>query len=242
MLCRAERSHVLKFQPRRTTRVVDIGQEGAEIVVVQRADLELDALVFLEEVHRAQYGAVAAAFAQGGKGGIERLLVDVVEDLLAEERCNLLHLRRNGGILVGEVCVAGMGVDDAQGVTAVGKVKVDLFHNRRSGVCKVDKDQTSDRRRHLVHQTRGLSEVDVFGVLSDLGNFDGRELIFKEQTVEDSADQNLESGGAGKTRAGENCGADLRVEAAELTAACLECCGNAAHKSGGRILFRFMDR
>ena len=86
MLCRAERSHVLKFQPRRTTRVVDIGQEGAEIVVVQRADLELDALVFLEEVHRAQYGAVAAAFAQGGKGGIERLLVDVVEDLLAEER------------------------------------------------------------------------------------------------------------------------------------------------------------
>ena len=135
-----------------------------------------------------------------------------------------------------------MGVDDAQGVTAVGKVKVDLFHNRRSGVCKVDKDQTSDRRRHLVHQTRGLSEVDVFGVLSDLGNFDGRELIFKEQTVEDSADQNLESGGAGKTRAGENCGADLRVEAAELTAACLECCGNAAHKSGGRILFRFMDR
>ena len=145
MLCRAERSHVLKLQPRRTTRVVDIGQEGAEIVVVQRADLELDALVFLEEVHRAQYGAVAAAFAQGGKGGIERLLVDVVEDLLAEERRNLLHLRRNGGILVGEVCVAGMGVDDAQGVTAVGKVKVDLFHNRRSGVCKVDKDQTSDR-------------------------------------------------------------------------------------------------
>ena len=70
MLCRAERSHVLKFQPRRTTRVVDIGQEGAEIVVVQRADLELDALVFLEEVPRAQYGAGAAAFAQGGQGGL----------------------------------------------------------------------------------------------------------------------------------------------------------------------------
>ena len=79
--------------------------------------------------------------------------------------------------------MACVGVDDAERMAAVGKVKVDLFDDGLLGIRKVDEHEPADRGRHLVHEARGLSEIDVLGVLADLCNLDGRELVLKEQTV-----------------------------------------------------------
>ena len=68
-------------------------------------------------------------------------------------------------------------------MAAVGKVKVDLFDDGLFGVRKVDEHEPADRGSHLVHEPRGLSKIDVLGVLADLGDLDGRELVFKKQAV-----------------------------------------------------------
>ena len=183
MLGRTQRRDVLELEPRRAAGVVDVGQERSKIVVSQRAHLEPDALILFKIVHRAQNGAVTAACAKGRKGSVERAFLHIVEDFLSEEGRDLFHLHRDGRVLVGEVRMACVGVDDAERMAAVGKVKVDLFHDGLLGVREVDEHEPSDRGRHLVHEPRGLSKIDVLGVLADLCNLDGRELVLKEQTV-----------------------------------------------------------
>ena len=149
----------------------------------QRLYLLEHAAVLIKEMHGAQDGAVAGLCADLLELRIELRFVDLAQDLLAEAARDAAHLLRDGGVFVGQIRVVRAGIEDAGRIAAVGKVKVDLFDDGLFGVRKVDEHEPADRRRHLVHEARGLSKIDVLGVLADLCNLDGRELVLKEQTV-----------------------------------------------------------
>ena len=131
--------------------------------------------------------------------------------------------------------MAGAGVHDAQGVAGLGEVVVHLPHHGSGGVGKVDGHRAAHGGAHLVHQTAGLAEVDVLGILADLGDLNGGEGVLTEEVIENVAHQHLVGGGGGQAGAGQHAGGSPGVKAAHLVAHLLDLGRHAPDQGGGGV-------
>ena len=134
------------------------------------------------------------------------------------------------------------GIDDAEGVAAVGKVKIQPLHLGLGRVGKVNADDIAHAAGHLIHQAAGLAEVNVFRVLSDLGNFNGGEPAIQKQMVKDGSKQHLKGGGAGKPAAGQHRGGAVGVKATKLRSTLGKRRRDASDQGRSGILFFFVNR
>ena len=104
--------------------LLDQLQEALEIALPQRRHLLGHPGVLLIEVNGPQDRPVRADLPQCRDGSKEFLLVDLGQDLLAKVGTDLLQLPGNGGILIRQVRMAGLAVDDAQGMAAGREIKI----------------------------------------------------------------------------------------------------------------------
>ena len=105
------------------------------------------------------------------------------------------------------------GVDRAERITTVRKIVVDLLDNRSFRVMEVDEHQTANARRHLIHQTGRLAVVHVLGVLPDLRDLNRRHGVVREQSVQNTANENFERRRAGEAGTRQHRGLHLCVKA-----------------------------
>ena len=105
---------------------------------------------------------------------------DLQQVILAEESTQFLQFPGNGGIFIGQIGVVCAAVDDAQVITFFLEIKVDLLNDWVFRISKVNVDHAAHRRCHLIHQAARLTEVYILGVLSDLSNLNGAELLIEE--------------------------------------------------------------
>ena len=133
------------------------------------------------------------------------------------------------------------GVHDAQGIAQLLQVQGQIVDHRLGRVGEVDEHHAAHGGGRLVHQARGLAEIDVLGVLADLGNGHGGELLVEEQLVENGPDEDLKGGGGAEAAAGEDRRTDLGVEALELCAPLGKGGGHAADQGGGGVLLLGVD-
>ena len=183
----------------------------------------------------AQNCPVTEFFPESGHIGNKLGFFYLGQNLLAEEAANSLQLLGDGGILVGQVSMAGPAVDDAQHMTAGGKIKGDGLDHRILFVKEVDGDHAANGRGHLVHQTAGFSEEYILRVLTDHGDLRLGDFAVKEHVVDDRADEYLVSGRGAKTGAGENGRGHIGIKALHLTAQLGESGGNTADQRQGGI-------
>ena len=133
--------------------------------------------------------------------------------------------------------MAGTGVDDAQGMTAGGEVKIHGVNHRGIFLEEVDGHQVAHGGSHLIHQTAGLAEEHVLGVLTNLGNLRLGYPGIKEQMVDDGANQHLEGSRGAEAGAGQHRGGAVGIEALHLAAQLMEPGSNAPNQSGGGVDF-----
>ena len=186
---------VLQIHIGRIAALLHQAQESIKVPRLQRRHLLGHPGVLLVEVDGPQYRPVTAGFPKRRHPGIEVLLVDLGQDLLAELGADRLQFAGDGGVFVGQVRVAGLAVDDAQGMAAGGKVKVHRLDDRMVLVQEIDGHQVAHGGGHLVHQAAGLAEEHVLRVLADHSNLRLGHFAIKEQAVDDGSDQHLVSGG-----------------------------------------------
>ena len=75
------------------------------------------------------------------------------------------------------------GIDDNQAVILGAEIKINLLHNRRSRLQKIDGDETADRTGHLIQQSGGLVPVYVFGIFSNVGVGYGIHTAFIKECI-----------------------------------------------------------
>ena len=85
------------------------------------------------------------------------------------------------------------GIGYANAVTVFFKAQVKLLEAWSGRVKKVNKNNAAESRCHLIHQTAGLAEVFILGILPELRKLRGRKATGK-QLVEDLAYQHLIGG------------------------------------------------
>ena len=110
-------SHILQQRPRRHTGLVDVVQKRIKIVVLQRPPLHLHTAVLVEEMDGAQHRAVAGFLADISDLFVELLLIDLAQDFLAEEVCDLFHFNGHRRVLVGQVGMIRARINGAEGIT-----------------------------------------------------------------------------------------------------------------------------
>ena len=127
--------------------------------------------------------------------------------------------------------MAGTGVDDAQGMTAGGEVEVHRMNHRGIFFEEVDGHQVAHGGSHLIHQTAGLAEEHVLGVLTNLGNLRLGHPGIKEQMVDDGANQHLKGCRGAEAGAGQHRGGAVGIEALHLASQLMEPSCHAPNQS-----------
>ena len=148
---------------------------------------------------------------------------------------DFLQFSGNGGVLVGQVRMAGTGVDDAQGVTAGGEIKIHRLDHGIIGLSKVNRHHTAYGGGGLVHETAGLAKEHVLGVLADHGNFRLGHPAVKEQVVQNGANEDLIGGGGAEAGAGQHRGFHVGVKATDRATQLHEAGGHAPNQGGGGV-------
>ena len=184
----------------------------------------------------AENSSVGADLPQLGELFIECVSVDT-EVFSSERLCHGLHLRGNGCVVIGEVGVAALGIGNAKAVAGSGKIEFDRRYFRLCGVTEVDSGESAYRADYLVHKSASLAEIDVFGVLSYLCNFNSSGSAVVEAVVDNSADEILKCSRGRESAAAEDVGGHVGVEASCLNSHFSEFSGNSADKSGGCAFF-----
>ncbi len=151
-----------------------------------------------------QQGAVPGPGAEFRRPGDEFVPAYIPQDGPAEAGGYGLHLRRDGGVVRGQVGVAAAGVHDAEGVAGGGQVKIHLPDPGLRRIGKIDGHRAAGCAGHLVHQAAGLAEIDVFRLLADLGDLRGRPRPLAVQTVKNGAEEHFHRRRRGKSRAGQH--------------------------------------
>lgn len=105
------------------------------------------------------------------------------------------------------------GVHDAQRITGGRKVELHRMHHRLYRIRKVDGNCAAHRRRHLIHQTAGLMEIDVFRILSHLRQLHRSEPVVGVQGVADIPQQHLKCRRRGQPRTRHDLGCGIRIKA-----------------------------
>ena len=186
------RDHILQIHIRGIAALLFQGKEGLEITLLEGSHLQGHPGILLIKMDGAHHRPVAVALPQGRNGSEKILFVNLAQHVLAEIGADGFYFVGNGGVFIRQICVAGPTVDDAQGVTAFGKVEADRCDNRGILPFKIHSHQTAHGAGHLVHKAAGLAKEDVFRVLAYLGDLLGADLCVK-QVVDNSANEHLKS-------------------------------------------------
>ena len=189
----------------------------------------------------AENGPVAGLLPKSGQGGVKVLLRDLPQDALAKVGADFFQLTGDGGVLVRQVRVVRAAVDDAQGVSGGGEVEVDLLHYRVVVVGEIDGHHAAHRGAHLVQQSAGLAEIDVLGVLSDLGQLDGRALVLIEQAVENIPQQHLQGRAGAEAAALKYAGGSVDIETLQPAAPSGKPGGDTPEDGDGAVVLLRMD-
>ncbi len=121
----------------------------------------------------AQAGTVAQLGAQLGELGVKVGNVYLAQACLAKLGGDVLHLARNGGVVVGGGHVVGTNLNEHERIAVIIKVELELLSFRLSLVLKIHVGKAAQAHGGLVHQTAGLAVVVVLGALDHLGECDG---------------------------------------------------------------------
>ena len=201
------------------------------------------AAAVIVEVDGAHNGTVAHLAAQGGNGFQELLLVHFAQHRLAELLRHALHLTADGGVIIGQVGMAALGIADAQRKIVGGQIELGGAHHRVRRVLEVDGDGAAHGAGGLVHQAAGLAEEHVLGVLADLGDLDLREFLHVIVVVlaaEDRAHAHLERRRAGQAGAAQHIAGGVSVKAAHLAAGLHKASRHAADEARGMFHLAFL--
>ena len=210
---RSGRNDILQIHIRRMAALPDQLQEGIKVPLFQRSHLSGNTGIFLIEMDRTEHSTIAAFLTKFRDCGKEVLLLDLGQYLFPEICADRFNLIGNGCIFIGQIRMAGSGVDDAQGMAAGRKIKVHRSDHWMLPVKEIDGHQITHGRSRLVHQTTGFAEKHILGILTDPGNLRRRYPGIKEQVVEDGADQHFIGGGRTETAAGQDGGFTIGVKA-----------------------------
>ena len=169
LLCHVYRGiYVLQIAERGSARRKNAREIFCNIARLESRLLLCNAIVFRKEVESAKDRTVANLFTKSGNILHKLFSASFAENGSSELCGNRLHLGGNSGIVGGKICVVSACVDDAEAISCLGKVKINLLNNRRRGICKVDRNDTACSASHLVHKSARLAEELVFGILRDL--------------------------------------------------------------------------
>ena len=94
--------------------------------------------------------------------------------------------------------MAGLAVDDAQGMAAGREIKIHRLDDRMLLVEEVNGHQIAHGRGRLIHKAAGFAKIFFFGKLSYFCKLNRRKSAAAEKNIEDVADENFKGGGGGK--------------------------------------------
>ena len=160
--------------------------------------------VFLKEMHRPQDGTVTHLAAQAGQPRVKIRRVYLPQHLAAKLRRHRSHLPRDGRIIFGQVGMAAAGIHHIQGHAPAGKVAGQPLYNGHFRAQKVNAHSTAHRRGGLIHQTAGLAEILVLGVLSNARQHHRRDRPAVIQPALDLSQQQLKCCRRRKPRTGRH--------------------------------------
>ena len=188
-------------------------------------------------MNTTQHSTVAKVLPQFRDCLVEGFFGDFRQHFLAQILRNLLHLIGNSCIFVCQVRMVCPGINDAQSMAAAGEIKVHRPDIRMRLVREVNGNQSANRGSRLVHQTAGLAEEHILGILADLSHFRLRYLTRKEQMVDDGANEHLIGCGRAEARTGQDRGLTVGIKALDIASQLSKPGCHAANQRGGRIDF-----
>ena len=189
----------------------------------------------------AQAGAVAQLGAQLGELGVKVRHVYLAQACLAKLGSDVLHLARNGGVVVGGGHVVGTDLNEHERITVILKVELELLGFRLSLILKVHVGEAAQANGGLVHQTAGLAVIVVLGALAHLGERDGLDGGCVPERLHGATVCRLDSSGARKTAARGDGAGEGKVEALGLNAQSSDFVGHAADEARGRALLGLLN-
>ena len=189
----------------------------------------------------AQARAVTQLGAQLGQLGIKVGNVDFAQACLAKLGGNILHLARNGGVVVGSGHVVGTDLNEHERIAVILKVELELLGFRLSLVLKVHVGKAAQAHSGLVHQTAGLAVVVVLGALAHLSERDGLNGGRPPERLHGTTVRGLDGGRAGKAAARGDGAGEGEVEAFGLNTKRCDFVGHTAHEACGRALLGLLN-
>ena len=99
----------------------------------------------------AQAGAVAQLGAQLGELGVKVRHVYLAQACLAKLGSDVLHLARNGGVVIGSCHMVCADLNEHERITVILKVELELLGLRLSLVLKVHVGKAAQANGSLVH-------------------------------------------------------------------------------------------
>ena len=143
-------------------------------------------------------------------------------DLFAKVLRYFFHLVWNGRIICAQIRVAFSRIYNHQAVILRAEIKINLLHNRRFRIFKIDRNQTADRACHLIEQTRRLVPELVFCIFSDVGVGDNIHLSLVKHRISHRADQHLIGSRRADARRADNIAGNVCVKSADLVSSLLK--------------------
>ena len=189
----------------------------------------------------AQAGAVAQLGAQLGELGVKVRHVYLAQACLAELGGDVLHLARNGGVVVGGGHMVGANLNEHERIAVILKVELELLGFRLSLVLKVHVGEAAQAYSGLVHQTAGLAVIVVLGALAHLGERDGLDGGRAPEGFHGAAVCRLDGSGARKTAARGDGAGEGEVKALGLNTKRCDLVGHAADEARGRALLGLLN-
>ena len=115
-------------------------------------------------------GTVAQFLAKLCQSAVEFFLIHLTKHLFAKICRCLLHIGRNGCVVVGQIRMGTLGICDTQAVSVSFKVHVNFLYIGVGRICKVNVNETAHGRSCLIHQSAWFAKIYIFCILSKLGD------------------------------------------------------------------------
>ena len=216
-------------------------QELIDVAGVQGRPALIDQAILVPVVNGAQTGTVAQLGTQLGELGVKIGNIDLAQACLAKLGGDVLHLARNGSVIVGGGHVVGTDLNEHERIAVILKVEFELLGFRLSLVLKVHVGKAAQAHSGLVHQTAGLAIVVVLGALAHLGERDGLDGGCAPERLHGATVCRLDSSRARKAAARGDRAGEGEVEALGLNAQSSDFVGHAADEARGRALLGLLN-
>ena len=162
--------------------------------------------------------------------------------MAAELRRHRLHLQWNGSVVLSQVGVAATGIHHIHRHAPAGKVAGQPLYNGHFGAQKVNAHSAAHCRGGLIHQTAGLTEILVLGVLSNARQRHRRDRPAVIQPALDLSQQQLKCCRRRKPRTGRHRRGAYPCKAARRIALLPQSGKNASNQRRRMSPFSFIMR